>query len=100
MTHSETSHLDIENPLFRGKPHAWIQWKGTNVCADIHCSCGYHSHIDVDFMYFVRCPSCKKVWEVGTHIALYEPSNPAYASGRAQEADRTAALMGAAEGDA
>ena len=39
-------------------PRAWIQWKGTNVCADIHCSCGHMSHIDADFAYYVQCPEC------------------------------------------
>ena len=68
-----SSHLEIESPLFKDKPHAWIQWKGTDVCADIHCSCGAHSHFDGDFMYFIRCPACRKVWEVGTHISLHEP---------------------------
>ena len=67
------SHIDVERPQFTDRPHVWIQWKGTDVCADIHCSCGCHSHFDGDFMYFIRCPQCRKVWEVGTHIALYEP---------------------------
>lgn len=66
------SHLDVESPQFAGRPHAWVQHKGTNICADIHCSCGCHSHFDGDFMYFIKCPGCQKVWEVGTHLALYE----------------------------
>jgi hypothetical protein len=72
MSRADRSHLDVESPLFAGKPHAWIQWKGTDVCADIHCSCGYSSHFDGDFMYFIVCPGCLKVWEVGTHVTLYE----------------------------
>lgn len=68
------SHLDIETPLFpRGeKPHIWIQWKGTNVCCDIHCKCGAHLHFDGDFLYFFQCPHCKRFWEVGTHMPIYE----------------------------
>lgn len=67
------SHLDIESPQFAGRPHVWIQWKGTNVCADIHCDCGEDAgHVDGDFMYFVQCPACHQIWEVGTHIALYK----------------------------
>jgi hypothetical protein len=81
------SHLDVEGLQFHGKPHVWVQWKGTNVCADIHCGCGYHSHFDGDFMYFIRCPSCQKVWEVGSHIALYEPADPAHAAERAETAE-------------
>jgi len=53
-----------------GVPHAFIQWKGTAVCADIHCTCGEHFHIDDEFMYFVCCPKCKTIFEVGCHVAL------------------------------
>lgn len=63
------SHLDVEKA---DGPHIWIQWKGTDVCADIHCACGAFLHWDGDFMYFVKCPSCQRVWEVGTHVKLYE----------------------------
>lgn len=69
----DESHLDVEGPAFKGKPHAWIQWKGTDVCADIRCACGESSHFDGDFMYFIRCPYCQKIWEVGTFITLHEP---------------------------
>lgn len=65
------SHLDIESPKFEGRPHVWIQWKGTDVCADIHCSCGAHLHFDGDFMYFIECPHCKQQWEIGTHVEMY-----------------------------
>jgi hypothetical protein len=60
------------------EPHGWIQWKGTNVCMDIHCSCGHHSHVDLDFLYFFRCPNCKKTFAVGQTVRLYEmdPSHP------------------------
>ena len=67
----EPSHLDIESPQFEGKPHIWVQWKGTDVCADVHCSCGEMSHFDGDFFYFFRCPHCGQHWEVGTHVSIY-----------------------------
>ena len=65
------SHRNEESPLFLGRPHIWIQWKGTDVCCDIHCECGAHLHHDGRFMYFVKCPHCQTIWEVGTHVALY-----------------------------
>ena len=68
----DVSHLHIESPKFHGTPHIWIQWKGTDVCCDIHCRCGTHLHYDGDFMYFVRCSECHAVWEIGTHVAMYE----------------------------
>lgn len=63
------SHLHIQKDT---GPHVWIQWKGTNVCCDVHCECGYSGHYDGDFMYFLKCPKCERVWEVGTHMPIYE----------------------------
>lgn len=57
---------------FKGQPHAWIQWKGTDVCMDIHCKCGQHSHVDADFAYNVKCPKCGTVYMCNGHIELIE----------------------------
>lgn len=69
---------EVQN-IHEGEPHGWIQWKGTDVCMDIHCECGYHSHIDSDFAYYVKCPKCKKVYMCNGHIELIkideEPEN-------------------------
>lgn len=73
----QPSHLDIEQPQFHGDPHVphiWIQWKGTDVCCDVWCSCGQPAHFDGDFLYFFQCPHCGKYWEVGTHVKIYEVS--------------------------
>ena len=60
---------------YDGKPHAWIQWKGTDVCMDVYCECGAHFHIDSDFAYHVECPACKKVYFCNGHIELIELKN-------------------------
>lgn len=57
---------------YKGQPHGWIQWKGTNVCMDIHCKCGGLHHIDADFAYFVQCPSCDTIYMCNGHIELIE----------------------------
>lgn len=46
----------------------FIQWKGTNVCLDFYCPCGVHSHLDEDFAYYVGCPGCGAVYEMGTQV--------------------------------
>jgi hypothetical protein len=51
-------------------PHGWIQWKGTDVCMDIHCACGHHGHIDAEFVYMVRCPVCKVSYYVSPYVHL------------------------------
>lgn len=50
--------------------HGWIQWKGTNVCIDLHCPCGRHDHIDRDFAYFYRCSGCGTPYALGQTIKL------------------------------
>ena len=46
----------------------FIQWKGTNVCLDFDCRCGTHGHFDGDFAYYLGCPSCGAVYEMGTQV--------------------------------
>jgi hypothetical protein len=46
----------------------WIQWKGTEVCMDIHCVCGNFGHFDGDFFYTYECPSCHRKYAVGANI--------------------------------
>ncbi len=53
-------------------PHGWIQWKGTNVCCDIWCKCGWQFHVDEEFMYHVKCSKCGTVYECNGHFALHE----------------------------
>lgn len=65
------SHLEIDGKPFEDRPHVWIQWKGTDVCCDIHCACGEMLHFDGEFFYFVKCGACGQTWEVGSHVALY-----------------------------
>jgi hypothetical protein len=54
----------------KGEAKGWIQWKGTDVCIDIHCACGHHGHFDGDFMYYYECPACKKVYAAGQTIKM------------------------------
>lgn len=51
-------------------PRIYIQWKGTEVCADIYCVCGTHGHIDDWFMYYVRCKDCGQVYRVDHFIGM------------------------------
>ncbi len=60
-------HDNPETPSY-----GWIQWKGTDVCVDLHCACGEQTHYDGDFLYYWVCPYCDRLWEMGTHISRYE----------------------------
>ena len=57
-----------DNPA--GEAHGWIQWKGTDVCVDMHCKCGHHGHFDGDFLYFYECPACHAKYAVGQNVKL------------------------------
>lgn len=49
-------------------PHAFVQWKGTDICMDFHCECGAHCHFDGYFAYCVKCPHCGTVWQMPAHL--------------------------------
>lgn len=57
---------------YSGLPHGWVQWKGTDACMDIHCSCGHLGHVDDYFAYYVKCPKCGKQYFVNGHVELIE----------------------------
>lgn len=51
-------------------PFGWIQWKGTDVCMDVHCACGAFLHIDASFAYYIRCPHCDQLYRCGEFVQL------------------------------
>lgn len=59
-----------DNP--EGEAYGFIQWKGTSVCMDTHCKCGYHGHVDRDFFYCWQCSQCGRKYRVGSNIKLIE----------------------------
>lgn len=44
--------------------NVFIQYKGTDLCADIYCECGKHLHVDAYFAYAVQCPACSAIYEM------------------------------------
>lgn len=59
------------------RPGVFLQWKGTDVCLDLHCTCSEDGigHFDGYFAYFVRCGDCGKVWKLPTEVRLVEPTS-------------------------
>lgn len=75
MTEEKKYKTDFEAFEFFHKfngPNAFIQWKGTDACMDIHCICGVHGHLDDFFIYNVKCRNCKRVYSVSSNIELLE----------------------------
>ncbi len=73
------------NLILKKSPNGWIQFKGTDLCMDVHCSCGEMTHIDGDFVYFIKCSACGKIYELNGHIELIERRHEEFS---AEEADR------------
>lgn len=53
-------------------PNGWIQWKGTDVCMDVHCVCGAHGHVDTGFAYYLLCTGCGRAYMTNGHVELLE----------------------------
>ena len=58
-----------------GKASTFLQWKGTDVCIDIHCPCGEHLHFDGYFAYTIECAHCHAVFNMPQDLQLeaHEP---------------------------
>lgn len=76
MTVADLSAELFKNP-FEDQPYGWVQWKGTDVCMDIHCECGAMSHVDGEFGYVVTCSECGKVYEPQGYVRLIPSSDSA-----------------------
>ena len=52
------------------RPYGWVQFKGTDLCMDVNCSCGKLSHIDAEFANHVICPACGREYVMDGYIPL------------------------------
>lgn len=68
-TQIETEPFPFTQPA-GSEASVFIQWKGTEVCMDFRCPCGADGHLDTSFAYFVHCPSCGSVFEMGTAVMV------------------------------
>ena len=67
------------NFIEQGRPEgtsSFLQWKGTDVCLDFDCECGWSTHYDGFFAYTVECPNCETVWEAPDYISYRKSQRP------------------------
>ena len=62
----------IANTMRPVGTHAFIQWKGTDVCADVKCVCGRSVHIDGEFFYTYACLECGRTYVVNPYVEMFE----------------------------
>ncbi len=39
-------------------PSGYIQYKGSDICIDLECKCGWDDHFDGAFLFGFTCPKC------------------------------------------
>lgn len=79
MTHKKAKNYKEAWELqqtYTGQPHGWIQWKGTDVCMDVHCVCGAMTHIDDSHCYVIQCPECDRIYFLNGNIEFIELTDP------------------------
>jgi hypothetical protein len=60
------------------RPDAFIQWKGTDACLDLYCTCGAQFHFDGYFAYELTCGNCGQTYALPNTLRIYPvvPSRP------------------------
>ncbi len=53
-------------------PVAYIQWKGTEACLDVYCTCGGQFHLDTEMptATALRCGGCRQLWQLPEFLPL------------------------------
>jgi hypothetical protein len=57
------------------RPEAFIQWKGTDACLDLYCTCGEQFHFDGYFAVELTCGDCGQTYEL-PHMLRIQPVKP------------------------
>lgn len=52
-------------------PFCFIQWKGTDACLDLHCTCGVVEHFDGFHLYAIIC-KCGREYRMPEYIHFTE----------------------------
>ena len=58
--------------------NVFIQYKGTDLCADIYCECGKHLHVDAGFAYAVQCGHCQTIYELPQMVTAVKVESTQY----------------------
>jgi hypothetical protein len=58
------------------RPEVFLQWKGTDACLDLYCTCGGQFHFDGYFADELTCGNCGQTWRLPHTFqpAAVEPS--------------------------
>lgn len=80
---------DYERKLFHrpGRAHVNIQWKGTRLCADVHCQCGTYSHVDGYCFGEWICRGCQKGFKLAWTAVAYEVEPESHMNVTTEEGD-------------
>ena len=60
-----------------GRPEIFLQWKGTDACLDLYCTCGDQFHFDGYFASELTCGKCGQTYEL-PHMLAITPAEPSH----------------------
>lgn len=52
------------------KPEVFIQWKNIDACLDMYCECGARSHVHGEFMHFIKCIICGRIYKLPHMVSM------------------------------
>ena len=70
-------------------PYGYVQWKGTDACLDLKCTCGALTHLDGERAYVIKCVKCGRVFWVQPYVLMTELEGENLALAEESEAIRT-----------
>jgi hypothetical protein len=68
----------LDDPPDDDGTSVFVQWKGTDVCLDFRCTCGWDGHFDGYFAYVVRCGGCDALWEMPHYLVPRKTTGTAH----------------------
>lgn len=78
-SHETKTAIDLQTAQDSFTKHnrndGFIQWKGTDVCMDFYCDCGWHNHYDGYFAYEVECGQCGEVFAPSSSVEMIKLEN-------------------------
>ena len=70
-------------------PYGHVQWKGTDACLDLNCTCGALTHLDGERAYVIKCVKCGRVFWVQPYVLMTELEGEDLALAEESESIRT-----------
>ena len=58
----------MQSPHDEPQPNIWLQWKASDIFAEIVCVCGQDGQLSGYHCYYARCGNCGRTFELDGHV--------------------------------